>query len=109
MGVGSGLGVGQAARLDGSTGPEQQTPLVVTLAGAQHLPLAVGIKPDPHMQNGPTGIRTRCLHWLLFGPLGTCPLGQHTPVDVTWPARQHALPIGTYPVGQFDVGGVVGG
>jgi hypothetical protein len=34
------------------------------------------------------------LHWLLFGPLGTCPLGQQAPVEVTWLARQHALPIG---------------
>jgi hypothetical protein len=83
----------QSLRFFGSTGPEQQTPLVVTFAGAQHLPLAVGI---PDMQHcGPIGTRTIFSHWLLFGPLGASPARQQTPVDVTLLARQQALPIAT--------------
>ena len=67
----SGIGVEQSLRFFGSTGPEQQTPLVVTFAGGQHLPLAVGI---PDMQHcGPIGTRTIFSHWLLFGPLGASP------------------------------------
>ncbi len=79
------------------TGPEQQTPLVVTFAGGQHLPFAVGMRPDPQTHCGPLGtiMIMDGLHWLLFGPLGICPLGQHAPVEVSWPARQHALPIDT--------------
>jgi hypothetical protein len=44
----------QLCRCCGSTGSEQQTPLVVTLAGGQHLPLAVGM-PDAQ-QRGPIGM-----------------------------------------------------
>jgi hypothetical protein len=88
-------GTGQLVRFVGSTGPEQHTPLVVTFAGGQHLPLAVGICPASQRQSGPTGMRMGGgLHWLLFGPLGVCPLGQHAPLEVTWLTRQHALPIG---------------
>jgi hypothetical protein len=77
-----GTGVGQLARLDGSTAPEQHSPFDVTFAAAQHLPLAVGICPLPHVQLGPGGMWMMIRHWLLFGPAGAWPFGQHIPGDV---------------------------
>ncbi|MBV8439233.1 MAG: hypothetical protein JO312_01490 [Hyphomicrobiales bacterium] len=79
--------------MDGSTGSAQQTPVVVTFAGAQQAPLAVGMRPEAQ-QSGPIGIRKIGLHSLLLGPLGICPAGQQTPVEVTLPARQQAPPAG---------------
>ncbi len=85
----------QALRLLGSTGPGQHSPLVVTLAGGQHLPLAVGTPDAQHCGPGGILIGMRTRHWLLFGPVGDCPAGQQTPVDVIWLARQHELPVET--------------
>ena len=82
---------GHAPRLDGSTGAEQQIPVVVTLAGAQQAPLAVGMRPEAQ-QSGPIGTWKIGPHSLLFGPLGVCPVGQQTPVEVILLARQQAPP-----------------
>jgi hypothetical protein len=89
-----GIRVGHAPRLEGSTGPGQQTPAVVTLPGAQHAPLAVGMRPEAQ-QSGPTGMWKIGRHAFLFGPPGAAPDGQQTPDDVAWLARQHAPPAGT--------------
>jgi hypothetical protein len=51
--------------------------------------------PAEQQIGGTTGGITIFAHWLLFGPLGACPAGQQTPVEVTWPARQQELPTGT--------------
>jgi hypothetical protein len=85
---------GQFERFCGSTGPEQQTPLVVTFAGAQHAPLAVGIPDAQHCGPGGSliGMMMMLTHWLLLGPLGACPAGQQMPVEVTLLARQQAPP-----------------
>jgi hypothetical protein len=89
---------GHESGLVGSTAVAQHTPVVVTLAGAQHLPLIpTGMRPlaqhcPPPMWIGGIIITE---HWALFGPLGTCPLGQHVPVEVIWLARQHEPPDGT--------------
>jgi hypothetical protein len=77
--------------LDGSTGCEQQTPVVVTLAGAQHAPLAVGMWPAAQ-QRWPIGMRRIGTHAFLDGNPGACPGGQQTPVEVTLLARQHEPP-----------------
>src|SRR5271165_2836887 len=90
---------GHAARLDGLTGCEQQTPVVVTLAGAQHAPLDVGMRPEAQ-QSGPIGMRRIGRHSFLLALLGACPAGQQTPVEVTLLARQHVPPVCTYPFGQ---------
>jgi hypothetical protein len=34
-------------------------------------------------------------HWLRFDPVGAVPEGQHTPVEVTSPARQQVAPVAT--------------
>jgi len=75
-------------------GLEQHTPAVVTFAGEQHAPLAVGMRPEAQ-QSGPTGTWKIGLHAFLLGPLGASPAGQQTPVEVTLPARQHEPPAGT--------------
>jgi hypothetical protein len=91
------MSVWHSLRFFGSTGPEQHTPLVVTLAGGQHLPLAVGIPEAQHCGPGGSliGMITIFSHWLLFGPLGVSPAGQQTPVEVTLLERQQAPPTGT--------------
>jgi hypothetical protein len=83
----------------GLTGCEQQTPVVVTFAAAQHdVGPAVGIWPAAQHSDGGTWTGINVVHWLLPGPPGDWPAGQHVPVEVIWPARQQPpLLIGTYP------------
>jgi hypothetical protein len=74
----------------------QQTPFDVTFAAAQHAPLRAGTWPaEQHCGFVLIGMSTIELHWLLFGPLGACPLGQQMPVDVIWLARQQEPPVST--------------
>jgi hypothetical protein len=74
----------------------QQMPVDVTLAAAQHDPFRAGIWPaEQHCGFVLIGMITIGWHWLLFGPLGACPLGQQMPVDVIWLATQHEPPAGT--------------
>ena len=75
-------------------------PVVVTFPGAQHAPLAVGMRPEAQ-QSGPIGIWTIGMHSLLLGPLGAWPTGQHIPVEVTLLARQQDPPTGVYPLAQI--------
>lgn len=90
----SGVNAGQCERSAAFTGSGQHSPPLVTFAAAQHLPPPVGMSPGPQ-QRGPIGIRMGGLHCVLFGPLGTCPLGQHIPVEVIWLAKQQEFPAGT--------------
>jgi hypothetical protein len=91
MGV---FGAAHCARFFGSTGPGQHTPLVVTFPGLQQAPLPVGTRPDAQ-QLGPIGILMIGRHCALLAPPGVCPLGQQTPVEVIWLARQQDLPVDT--------------
>jgi hypothetical protein len=75
-------------------GLEQHTPLVVTFAGEQQAPLAVGIRPEAQ-HNGPIGTWKIGLHASLLASLGASPPGQQTPVEVTMPARQQEPPAAT--------------
>jgi hypothetical protein len=84
---------GHAARLDGSSGCEQQTPVVVTFAGAQQTPLAVGMRPAAQ-QRLPIGMCRIGTHASLWGP-GAWPGGQQTPFEVTLLERQHEPPAWT--------------
>ena len=79
-------------------GLEQHTPLVVTFAGEQQAPLAVGMRPDAQ-HSGPTGMWKIGWHVFLSGP-GASPVGQQTPVEVTLLVRQQAPPARTYPTAQ---------
>ena len=67
--------------------------LVVTFAGEQHAPLAVGIRPEAQ-QSGPTGMWKIGSHVFWSGP-GASPAGQQAPVEVTLLARQQEPPAGT--------------
>ena len=87
-------GAGQTLRFAASTGVGQHSPLLVTLAGAQQGPLAMGMSPAPQ-QEGPGLMVIRITHWLLLGPPGPWPAGQHWPVVVAWLARQQTPPATT--------------
>jgi hypothetical protein len=74
----------------------QQMPVDVTFAAGQHAPFRAGIWPaEQHCGLALIGMSTIELHWLLFGPLGACPLGQQIPFDVIWRARQQEPPVST--------------
>jgi hypothetical protein len=76
--------------LDGSTGWEQQIPVVVTFAGEQQAPLAVGMRPEAQ-QSGPIGMCRIGAHASLFGPLGASPAAQQTPFEVVLLARAFSV------------------
>jgi hypothetical protein len=80
--------------LAASTGVVQHSPLLVTLAGAQHGPFAVGMSPAAQ-QDGPGLMGIRTTHRLLLAPPGAWPAGQHWPVEVAWLARQQTPPAST--------------
>jgi hypothetical protein len=84
---------GHSDRSAALTGPEQQIPVVVTFAGAQHAPLPVGIRPEAQ-QSGPIGTWKIGWHAFWSGP-GASPAGQQTPVEVTLLARQQEPPAWT--------------
>jgi hypothetical protein len=75
------------------TGCKQHWQVVVTFAGEQHAPLAVGMRPEAQ-QSGPTGTWKIGSHVFWSGP-GAWPAGQQTPVEVTLLARQQEPPAGT--------------
>ena len=96
----------------------QQRPVVVSEAAAQQLPLVVGTSPAGQQARGGVGGGRGGggligWHWLLLVPPGDCPAGQHTPVEVAWPAAQQVVPVGTKPLAQqrgfFDPGVQFGG
>ena len=71
-------------------GLEQHSPVVVTFAGEQQAPLAVGMRPEAQ-HSGPIGTWKIGWHAFWSGP-GASPAGQQTPVEVTWLARQQEPP-----------------
>ena len=95
------VGFGHSDRSAALTGPAQHMPVVVTSAGEQHAPLAVGMRPEAQ-HKGPIGTWKIGLQAFLLGPLGASPAGQQTPVEVTMLARQHVPPAGTYPAAQRE-------
>jgi hypothetical protein len=83
---------GHSDRSAEAIGLEQHTPLVVTFAGEQQAPLAVGIRPDAQ-HSGPTGTWKIGSH-VFWSGAGASPAGQQTPVEVTLLARQQEPPAG---------------
>lgn len=84
---------GHSDRSAALTGCKQHWPVVVTFAGEQHAPLAVGMRPEAQ-QSGPTGTWKIGSHVFWSGP-GASPAGQQAPVEVTLLARQQEPPAGT--------------
>lgn len=74
--------IGQCVRFFGSTGPEQQMPFDVKLAGLQQLPSRAGMRPPVQEHCFPGGVWTIGKQRSLCGPLGFCPAGQQMPVEV---------------------------
>jgi hypothetical protein len=79
---------GHCRRSFGSTGAGQHSPLVVTFAGTQHWPWAVGTKPAAQ-HCGCSGSQWKGSHFVP-SELGVSPIGQHCPVEVAWLFRQQA-------------------
>jgi hypothetical protein len=92
------FGGGQEFWSRGSTGPEQQIPLDVTLFVGQHVmdeefsrpntPVGTGMVPAAQQVLGVGGGGGGGSQNQLLAPPGLCPAGQQRPVAVTWLAAQ---------------------